>query len=395
VPVKALHVIPAVAPRYGGPSRALLEMARAIQSQGVQSLVVTTDADGPDRLAVSLGTPTTYKGVSVLFFKRQWSESFKYSHALAAWLDRNVHRFDVVHVHAIFSHACIAAARACRRHGVPYVVRPLGTLDPWSLGQKRLRKRLLWRLGARRAFEGAAAVHYTAAQEQRLAEEFAGAGRGVVIPLGVDDELLEATSTSSSFRDSHPPLSKSPYVLVLGRVHPKKGLEQLLDVFLDLTRGQTLNGWRLVIAGDGAPEYVRRLQRVAEERQGEGRVVFTGWLDGVERASALREATVVALVSHQENFGLSIVEAMACGVPVLVSRHVNLAEEIEGAGAGWVTSLDRAVLLEALRGVLRADNEWAHRGRAGRELVRQRFVWPAVALELTKLYRSIVQHEDR
>ena len=77
-----------------------------------------------------------------------------------------------------------------------------------------------------------------------------------------------------------------------------------------------------------------RLRRVAEERQGGGRVVFTGWLDGAERASALREATVVALVSHQENFGLSIVEAMACGVPVLVSRHVNLAEEIEGSRGG-------------------------------------------------------------
>jgi glycosyltransferase involved in cell wall biosynthesis len=342
-----------------------------------------------------VATPVTYKEVSVLFFARQWSESFKYSYGLAAWLGRNVQRFDVVHVHAIFSHACIAAARACRRHGVPYVLRPLGTLDPWSLGQKWLRKRLLWRLGGRRAFEGAAAVHYTAAQEQRLAEKFAGAGRGVVIPLGVDDELLEATSAASSFRDRHPALSKSPYVLVLGRLHPKKGLEQLLDVFLDLTREQAFSGWRLVVAGDGAPEYVRRLERLAEERWGRGRVVFTGWLDGAERLSALREATVVALVSHQENFGLSIVEAMACGVPVLVSHHVNLAEEIEGARAGWVTSLHRAALLGTLRGVLGADDEWARRGRAGRELVRGRFVWPAVALELMKLYRSIVRHEDR
>jgi glycosyltransferase involved in cell wall biosynthesis len=391
--MKALHVIPAVAPRYGGPSRAVLEMARAIQSQGVQPLIVTTDADGPDRLAVPVGTPTTYKGVSVLFFKRQWSESFKYSHGLATWLERSVDGFDVAHIHAILSHACIAAARACRRHGVPYVVRPLGTLDPWSLGQKSLRKRLLWRLGAKRAFEGAAAVHYTAAQEQRLAEEFTGGGRGVVIPLGVDDELLETASTTSSFRDSHPPLSKSPYVLVLGRLHPKKGLEQFLDVFLYLTGEQAFSAWRLVVAGDGAPEYVGRLRRLAEERQGGGRVVFTGWLDGMERVSALREATVVALVSHQENFGLSIVEAMACGVPVLVSRHVNLAEEIEGAGAGWVTSLDRAALRETLRGVLGADDEWAARGRAGRELVRERFVWSSVALELTKLYRSILRHE--
>jgi glycosyltransferase involved in cell wall biosynthesis len=370
-------------------------MARAVRPQGVQPLIVTTDADGPGRLTVEVGTSATYRGVPVLFFPRQWSESFKYSHALAAWLGRNVHRFDVVHVHAIFSHACIAAARACLRHGVPYVVRPLGTLDPWSLGQKRLRKRLLWHLGAKRVFEGAAAVHYTAAQEQRLAEQFAGTGRGVVIPLGVDEELLEATSATSPFRDSHPPLAKGPYVLVLGRLHPKKGLEPLLDVFLDVTREEAFSGWRLVVAGGGAPEYVKRLERFAEERHGAGHVVFTGWLDGADRASALREASVVALVSHQENFGLSIVEAMACGVPVLVSRHVNLAEEIAAAGAGWVTSLDRVTLLGTLRGVLGADDEWARRGQAGRELVLRRFVWPAVAAELAKLYRSIMRHEDR
>jgi glycosyltransferase involved in cell wall biosynthesis len=278
---------------------------------------------------------------------------------------------------------------------VPYVIRPLGTLDPWSLGQKRLRKRLLWRLGAKRAFEGAAAVHYTAAQEQRLAEQFAGPGRGIVVPLGVDEELLELTSATPAFRDSHPSLAKGPYVLVLGRLHPKKGLELLLDAFLDLTREPAFNGWRLVVAGDGAPEYERRLERFVEERHGAGHVVFTGWLDGAERASALREASIVTLVSHQENFGLSIVEAMACGVPVLVSKHVNLAEEIEAVGAGWVTSLDRATLLGTLRDVLGADDDWARRGQAGRELVRRRFLWPGVAAELVKLYQSIVRHEDR
>jgi glycosyltransferase involved in cell wall biosynthesis len=329
--------------------------------------------------------------VSTLFFSRQWSESFKYSHPLASWLDRNVKHFDVLHIHAVFSHACIAAARACLADGVPYVVRPLGTLDPWSLRQKRLRKRLLWHAGAKYVVRGAAAVHYTAAQEQRLAEPFAGASRGVVIPLGVDAELLNAAPRTWPFRDGHPALAKSPYVLVLCRLHPKKGLEQLLGAFLSLTREQAFSNWRLVVAGDGAPEYVSRLKRFVEERHGEGHVVFAGWLDGAARAAALREATLVALVSHQENFGLSVVEAMACGVPVLVSSHVNLAEEIQAAGAGWVTSLDQAQLLEILREVLEAEEEWARRGQAGRELVRRRFLWSTVAEQLIELYRSIVK----
>jgi glycosyltransferase involved in cell wall biosynthesis len=389
--VKVLHVIPAVAPRYGGPSRAVLEMSRAIQSRGMGPLIVTTDADGAGRLPVDLGRPLGYQGVLTLFFSCQWSESFKYSRPLASWLRRNVKDFDVVHVHAVFSHACMAAARACLEHGVSYVVRPLGTLDPWSLRQKRLRKRLLWHAGAKYVVRGAAAVHYTAAQEQRLAEPFARANRGVVIPLGVDAELLNAAPRGWPVRDGHPTLAKSPYVLVLCRLHPKKGLELLLDAFLSLTREPAFGNWRLVVAGEGEHVYVSSLKRLVEERHGEGHVVFTGWLDGAARVAALREATLVALVSHQENFGLSIVEAMACGVPVLVSSHVNLAEEIQAAGAGWVTSLDHAPLLASLREVLTADDEWARRGQAGRELVRRRFLWSTVAEQLIELYRSIVK----
>src|SRR5207249_3586219 len=104
---------------------------------------------------------------------------------LAQWLAANVLKYDVVHVHAVFSHACFAAANACQRRHIAYVVRPLGTLDPWSIGQKRLRKQLFLQLGARRMLHCAAAVHYTTATEQRMAETSLGINHGVVIPLGI------------------------------------------------------------------------------------------------------------------------------------------------------------------------------------------------------------------
>src|SRR4051794_2864178 len=107
-------------------------MCRALRKQGTDVLIATTDADGPSRLAVELGRTIDFQGVPTIFFARQWSERFSYSRPLARWLDRQVANFDAVHIHAVFSHACIAAARACRRHLVPYIVRPLGSLDPWS-----------------------------------------------------------------------------------------------------------------------------------------------------------------------------------------------------------------------------------------------------------------------
>ncbi len=389
--MKVLHVIPAVAPRYGGPSRAILDMCRALQAQGIEPLIATTDADGGGRLRVDLGRPLSWEGVPTIFFPRQWSEAFKYSGPLARWMERNVNGFDVVHIHAVFSHSCLAAARSCLRHDVPYVVRPLGTLDPWSLGQRRLAKRILWHAGAGLMLREAAAIHYTTTQEGQLAEGPLGLGRGVVIPLGVDGELLGEPGAPGSFRRRHPTLEKDPYVLVLCRLHPKKGLELFLEVFLDLTGAGEFRHWRLVVAGEGEAGYVSRLRRLAEGGDGAGRVLFTGWLDGAEKAEALREAALLALPSRQENFGLSVVEALACGVPALVSRHVNLAEEIRAAGAGWVTPLDPGTLRETLREALRDDHERARRGKAGRDLVRRRFRWSTVVAELAALYRSVTE----
>jgi glycosyltransferase involved in cell wall biosynthesis len=389
--MRVLHVIPAVAPRYGGPSRAILEMCHALQARGIEPLIATTDADGTGRLPVELEKSLAYKGVPAVFFSRQWSEAFKYSHPLARWMDEKVMEFDVVHIHAVFSHACLAAAKACRGHNVPYLVRPLGTLDPWSLRQKHLRKRLLWHVGARSMLQQATAIHYTTSEEQRLVETSLGLGRGIVIPLGVEEALLEVSSGAASFRCRYPSLEQEPYVLVLCRLHPKKGLELFLEVFLEVTHEEEFRQWRLVIAGEGEIGYVASLKRLVREQGGQDRVLFSGWLDGAEKAAALREAALMVLPSHQENFGLSVVEAMACGVPVLLSTQVNLAAEVETAGAGWTVPLERTALLEALAKALREDSERVRRGKAGHELVCHRFLWSAVAVELAALYDAIVQ----
>src|SRR6266568_8899384 len=154
--MKVLHVIPSVSERSGGPGQAIIPMCRSLQEQGVEVLIATTDAGLNE--AITLRAPGSHKGIPTIFFPLQWGQSFKYSRPLAIWLDQNVKAFDVVHIHAVFNHACTAAARACRKHGVPYVVRPLGTLHPWSMKQKSLRKKVFLYVGVRRMLTGAAAI---------------------------------------------------------------------------------------------------------------------------------------------------------------------------------------------------------------------------------------------
>jgi glycosyltransferase involved in cell wall biosynthesis len=388
---RVLHVIPAVAARYGGPSQAVIGMCRGLAERGVETLVATTDADGRGRLVAELGQPTRYEGVPAMIFRRQWSEAFKYSRPLARWLDDNVARFAVVHIHAVFSHACLAAADACQRAGRPYIVRPLGTLDPWSMRQKWVQKRLLWQLGARKMMRSAAAVHYTSREEQRLAESTLGLTRGTVIPLGVDEELLQRQVDPRLFRQRQPLVGSRSYVLALGRLHPKKGIEFLLDSFLQVTRQSALQDWRLVIAGDGDAAYVDRLKALVRQSGGQERVVFTGWVEGELKAAVLAGAGLTVLASKQENFAVSMIESLACGVPVLVSPQVNTADDIAAAGAGWVAPLASADFQFALTSAMRDEAERRRRGAAGRGLVEARFRWRAVADQLVELYRACAE----
>lgn len=388
-PQRVLHVIPAVASRYGGPSRAIFEMCRALQQHGVSVLLATTDADGSEYLDVTKEKVIDYQGVSTIFFSRDWSQRFGYSQGLARWLDQQVNHFDAVHIHAVFSHPCIAAARSCQKHKVPYIVRPLGSLDPWSMRQNALVKKTMWHLAVKRMLHSAAAIHYTADEERQLAESSLKLNNGVVIPLGITMPEVQEKDSPELFLQRHPNLGKSPYVLTLSRLHPKKNIELLLEVFLNLVKRQKAFDWRLVIAGDGDAGYVDSLKRLVQQKDGDGRVLFSGWLDGAERASALRSAALLALPSHQENFGLAAAEALACGVPVVVSEHVNLAPEIKKYGAGWVTSLDTEKFSSTLMEALQDQAECNRRGGAGRELVLQRFSWDEVATRLLSLYETV------
>lgn len=394
--MRVLHVIPGVARRYGGPSRAVFDMCRALEKRGCEPMICTTDADGRGTLPVKLNCAERYQGVNTIFFRRQLSEAYKYSRPLALWLEDNVRNFDAVHIHAVFSHSSLAAAKACRRHNIPYVVRPLGSLSRLGLGTKSFRKKILWTLGVGQMLSGASMIHYTSSEERRQAEVHLDHQRGAVVSLALGGEELEAYLSEVVAPESQLAVSgevgvsPDPYVLILSRLHPIKGLENFLRTFIRVSGEQPFRRWRLILAGDGEPEYVSSLKKLVEHHSARDSVSFLGWVSGTEKVSLLKQASVLALPSFHENFGLCLVEALACSVPVLISPQVNLAPDIEAARAGWVSDLSPDALAGTLREVLQQRDEREKRGKAGRELVRRRFTWPAVSTELLCLYESAI-----
>jgi glycosyltransferase involved in cell wall biosynthesis len=371
--MKILHVIPSVDERSGGPATAILPMCRSLMRQGIDVLLLSTTAGLPAE--VPQGEVLDHKGVPAIFFPSQLGESFKYSRPLSSWLRSNIQNFGVAHIHAVFNHSSVAAAHVCQKFGVPYVIRPLGTLDPWSMTQKSLRKRLFWQVSGRGIMDRAAAVHYTSEAEKSSTESSLRLNHGTVIPLGVD---VGGNSARARARD--------PYVLVLSRLHPKKGLDILVDAFLSLVQMPQFAEWRLVIAGDGPVDYVSMLKAKASSR----RIVFTGWIDGDEKDAVLGGASLLVLPSRQENFGLCVMEAMAQSVPVLVSPNVNLAAEIEAANAGWIAALDKTSLAAMLAEALADRDELERRGRAGKQL-SEKYSWDNSARALADLYRTLIE----
>jgi len=371
--MRVLHVIPSVAERSGGPATAIIPMCRALMQQGIEVLLISTDAGLHDREVTE---------VPVKLFPAEFGESFKYSRPLASWLSTNVQQFDVVHVHAVFNHSSVAAARASKRAGVPYVIRPLGTLDPWSMTQKAFRKHLFWQFAGKGMLQGAAAVHYTSEAEKLSTERLTGLNHGRVVPLGI--ETTSATSREDLVKH-FASLAHDPYVLVLSRLHPKKGLDVLIDVFLWLVQTPQFSGWRLVLAGDGPAEYVLKLKDLAASHP---RILFTGWVDGERKNALLGCASLLALPSHQENFGLCVMEALSQSVPVLVSPGVNLAPEIVTANAGWVAAIDKESLTAKLAEALSDKAELTKRGRAGQQMSRQ-YSWENAAKHLVQLYQEV------
>lgn len=385
--MNVLHVIPAVSERYGGPSQAVFDMCRALSAVGVTTQVATTDADGSGRLAVPIGEPTLHEGQSVIFFPRQYSEAYKYSRPLRRWLFEHVGGFDVVHIHAVYSHASVAAAAAARAQGVPYIVRPLGSLSPWSLRNKAIRKLIAWRLGVGAMLSGANAIHCTSDAEARDLDALALTDKALVIPLGVATEPDEAAPGASQ---------TNRYVLALGRIHPKKALDLLIRSFAHtVANGAKADDWRLLIAGTGDSGYVRELQRLAESCGCADRIQFLGWISGAERESVLRRAAILAMPSYQENFGLAAFEAMARRVPVVVNTATDYAADIAAARAGWTAEADERQLGAALAEAMRDEAERARRGDAGLRLVLQRFTWEHVAQQMKGAYARLAACSPR
>lgn len=378
--MRILHVIASLAPRYGGPSKVLPEMCGALAARGHHVEVFTTNIDGPSALPVRVGVPQALGGATVTYFAAHRPRSYKASLGLARALHDRVDSFDVVHIHSLYLFHTAAASLCARRRRVPYVIRPHGTLDPYHRARHRGRKAVQELLVERRNLDRAAGIHCTSLAEQDAIEPLQLRAPCFVVPLGV--EVAEHQPSVAGGGAAEPAL-----VTFLGRLTPKKGLDILLEAFAQV--GSSRPDAHLVVAGPDDEGLGRRLHQLVRRLGLESRVSFPGAVTGRAKDDLLRRSSVVVLPSRDENFGVSVVEAMAAGVPVVISSGVAIHQEVAAAGAGLVVPRTPGAVAGAVVGLL-ADPAWRRRlGERGRRLVETSFAWPGIAARLEEMYDAV------
>ena len=363
-------------------------MARAVARRGHEVAIYTTDRDAEPREGLTPGWIFDDGGVEIRVFAQGAPRSFATSWPLAAALDAGVAQADVVHIHSLYLFHVWAAARACRRQAKPYLLRPHGTLDPFIRRRRRLEKRVLGLLFQDRVIRDAAALHWTAAEEGELAAPATFGTPGIVIPNGLDLAEFTTLPPPGFLRAKHPEIGDRRIVLFLSRLNFKKGLDLLIPAFAATTaRHRDLH---LVIVGpdDGMEAAARgwvAAQGIAE------RTSFVGLLSGAAKLGALRDAACFALPSYSENFGIAVVEAMACGLPVLISDRVNIWREIAAAQAGAVAKPELADVTAKLDALLGDPVAAAAMGARARSLAVERWDWVKIAGRLEAVYRALAE----
>ena len=365
--MRILHVVPTYLParRYGGPIIAVHGLCKALAARGHEVHVFTTNIDGAGVSAVPLNTPVDLDGVRVHYFPTRfrrlyWSPAMAKALRLSSW--------DLVHIHAVYLWPGVAAARAARRSGIPYVISPRGMLVPELIrGRNRVAKTSWLQLIERRGLAHAAAIHFTSPLERDDAERITPAlplPAPFVVPNGVG-----VAARPDVVRDANT-------LVFLGRISWKKGLERVIAAL-------PATGARLIVAGNDEENLTPRLRTLAGSVG--ANVDFIGPVYGEEKDALLARATLFVLLSDSENFGNAVLEALAMETPAVLSSGVGLADEVVKAGAGVIG-------MEGVPALLADPRRRAEMGRRGRALVESRFGWEQVAAQMEEAYRRVVNH---
>lgn len=384
--LRVLHIIDSLDPRQGGTVECVRQVGAAVAARG-HAVEVASCRDVPgDAWLASFPLKVHALGPAL--------GKYAYTPRLRAWLREQGRAFDAWIINGLWQFHGLGASRIAHRLGVPYFVYAHGMLDPWSRRAaplKYVKKLAYWAAAERWMLDHAAAILFTSQEESVLARGyFPVAGwREQVVGNGIADPPRVARADADGFRAAHGIDAGKQVVLSLGRIHPKKGIDLLLRAFASLPAAR--ERLVLVVTGEGEAGYVESLRQLGGTLGIEANVRWTGGLYGAEKWNAFAASDLFVLPSHQENFGIALVESLAAGVPVCTTTGVNIHPMVTRYGAGFVCRDDAGEVAACLaRWIAMGEGEKDAMRAAARRCFEEQFRVEAAAARLLEALHAAI-----
>ncbi|WP_245257439.1 glycosyltransferase [Methylocapsa acidiphila] len=384
-----------VNPEFGGPIEGIMTSAGILREQGCDREILSLDSPD-DPWVKSCPLPVHPMGIAHRSYPK-WRKRlpwlrYGYTPHFVPWLRENARRYDAIVVNGLWNYSSFGAWRALSKLDARYFVYPHGMLDPYFnkiQPVKRLAKQVLWWFSEGPLIANAARVMFVTEEERQLARHsfWPYRGRDQVAPYGIIDVAGDPAAQAAQFRSLLPRLGERDFLLFLSRIHPKKGCDLLIEAFAEVAAREP--GLDLVMAGPDSVGWGQKLQDLAAARGISDRVHWPGMLKGDLKWGAFHATRAFVLPSHQENFGIVVAEAMACGKPVLTTTKVATWREVDESAAGFVERDDRAGIIRLLERFLALSaEERAAMGQRARQGFVEKFDIGAFAPKLIEILRT-------
>jgi glycosyltransferase involved in cell wall biosynthesis len=379
---------------YGGPVASVHSLNKALARKGIDITVYTTNVNLDDKVKVNQEIKIDAVKVTYFEFKKLFefmgSAGWQFSLGMKEALKNNLKAFDLVYLVNVWSYPAAIAAYYSRLYGKPYIVVTSGMHYPDTFSKKAWKKTPYYHLVVKKILQGACAIHYTTEDEARKTNSFLRLkNRAIIIPNGVDMSEFSDLPDKERLRLRYPYLKDKKIILFLGRIHWIKGLDILLRAYAALIKEK--DDVHLVIAGNDEAGYARKVKKWVRKYKMDYRVTFTGLLMGKEKIEAYSGSDIFVLPSYSENFGMSVAEAMACGLAVVISDKVGIHNDIRRNKAGIIVQANAESLYQGVKLLLENPDLRKEIAFNGRKLVEECYDIDKVADKMIEAY-SKPQH---
>lgn len=380
-----LHCIASIDASSGGPTTSARSLCKGLANRGVKSTILSCSTGD---IARDQKNASAFAGANFI-----WSQPlikrFYWNPLLSKKIVESICEFDLLHVYGVFNGLAAHACRAARESNTAYILEPFGTLSPYCLSKSSLKKKISLAIEERKNIEQASAIRFTSKAEWKRAAENFQVRRGFVAPIGIDWSEFKTLPARGAFRKKFQLEEDEKVLLFLGRLQPIKALEVFLPAFAKWNKSSPeAKRWRCVIIGPGESGYRGELESISEKLGCGASIIFTGPLYGADRVAALADSDVVFLPSFHENFGVSVVEAMACGKPVLISDQVDVWPFVKEFDLGEVATISQDGFMVALKNISAREGEWATMGARARRWVEMHCDWDEISEIVLNVYQQ-------